>query len=180
MDRRPLLASVGACLRYPGGELSLNLSRLRNLASEQDATAVQEAVDDFEKFLRWRGLAALCETYTRTFDLQPSCVPYLGVHLFGDESFKRARLLTGLADAYARCGLDPGRELPDHVAVVLSWVPVASEEEWEDLARYCLVGPLDDMTTAVRSTDNPYRHLLAAAAQLVRAEVDGAREAAHA
>jgi nitrate reductase delta subunit len=103
-------------------------------------------------------------TYTSTFDLAPSCTPYLGIHLFGDENPDRARLMVGLRLAYQRVGMAPDPvELPDHVAEVLRFAARDDVSEREDLRRFVLVPALQKMSDLLAPTANPYRHLVAAA-----------------
>ncbi|HEX6200854.1 MAG TPA: molecular chaperone TorD family protein, partial [Thermoanaerobaculia bacterium] len=115
-----------------------------------------------------RSFDELEDLYTRTFDLTPVCAPFLSVHLFGQESFRRARLMTGLEEAYRRAGYDRGTELPDHLAVVLGAAEVFPDDEWRELVEQVLALPLARMKGALAggpadgSPRNPYRHLLEA------------------
>ena len=36
------------------------------------------------------------ELYTATFDVTPACVPYVSIHLFGEENFKRGEFMAAL------------------------------------------------------------------------------------
>lgn len=104
--------------------------------------------------------------YTSTFDLAPSCSPYLGTHLFGDESRDRARLMVGLRAA----GIE-GNELPDHIAEVLAFAPRFGEDEWNDLVVLVLEPALTKMDALLRATSNPYREVVAEALALCRGEM---------
>lgn len=106
-------------------------------------------------------LPQLQQTYTQTFDLAPSCSPYLGTHLFSEDSRDRARLMVGLRGAGVK-----GDELPDHIAEVLAFAPKFKEEEWRDLVTLVLAPALKKMDALLRDTANPYRHLIAATAAL--------------
>ncbi|HMX62237.1 MAG TPA: molecular chaperone TorD family protein [Candidatus Sumerlaeota bacterium] len=110
------------------------------------------------------------EVFARTYDLNPSCPPYLSVHLFGEESFKRAILMTGLAAAYDRAGFDRGSELPDHISVVLRFAPQFGAEEWDDLARFCLPTPLVRMSALLDPAKNPHRHVITALRAILKAD----------
>ena len=105
--------------------------------------------------------------YTSTFDLAPSCTPYLGIHLFGDENPDRARLMVGLKLAYKRLGIEPSTELPDHIAEVLEFAERDDVEERDELRQFVLVPALTKMHGILSPTANPYRHLVAAALQQV-------------
>jgi nitrate reductase delta subunit len=109
-------------------------------------------------------LAEQQSTYTATFDLAPSCTPYLGVHLFGDENPDRARLMVGLRMSYRRTGLEStSGELPDHIAEVLAFADREDVEEHDELVQLVLRPALTKMNEILAPTSNPYRHLVAAA-----------------
>ena len=76
------------------------------------------------------------ECYTGTFDLAPACTPYVSVHLFGEESFKRATLMAALNVRHAEAGLAGDAELPDHIAVLARFAAQAGEEERRELAEF--------------------------------------------
>ncbi len=165
-DPRTAVAALAGLLRYPDGSLEGRVRDARASVGTVDA-GLAGALDRFVDETRRLGPARHEELYTRTFDLSPSCVPYLSVYLFGAGSLERGRLMSGLAGAYRRTGHDPGGELPDHVAVVLAWAPRAPREEWRELVDHALRGPLRQMGRTLEEAGNPYRHLLAAAATAV-------------
>ena len=111
----------------------------------------------------------LAEIYTSTFDLAPSCSPYLGVHLFGDENPDRARLMVGLRLAYQRIGMSEGDELPDHIANVLAFAAQDSEER-DELMQLVLLPALQKMSAILAPTSNPYRHAVSEALHLCGGE----------
>lgn len=110
--------------------------------------------------------------YTSTFDLAPSCSPYLGVHLFEEDNLGRGRLMIGLRSSYVAGGIDPGAELPDHIALVLAFAPRFSLEEWPDLVRLILLPALERMERTLAGTTNPYRHLVSATRRLCLAATE--------
>jgi nitrate reductase delta subunit len=136
-----------------------------------DGTPAAVDLVRFDSAMDGQPLDALRELYASTFDLSPVCVPYASVHLFGDESFKRARLMGGLADAYRRAEFDPGGELPDHIATMLRFLPQMTTEEQQDLARLVLQPAVDRMAQALFGSRNPYRHLLDALRSVLAASV---------
>jgi len=177
-DRRAA-AALGALFSYPRRErFAANLAHAegRLLAAGQEAAA--EALGAFERAVARLDLEDLEDLYTRTFDLTPVCVPFLSVHLFGQESFRRARLMTGLEEAYQRAGFDrteaavgEGRELPDHVGVVLRAAEVFPPDEWRELVELAMAKPLARMAGALApgggARANPYRHLVEAVRRLL-------------
>jgi nitrate reductase molybdenum cofactor assembly chaperone NarJ/NarW len=172
---RSALAALAPLFCYPGEELAGQLAAAR----ETIAGAVPEALEPFERFAGWAATAApaeLAQTYTTTFDLAPSCPPYLGVHLFAADSPERVRLMVGLRQVAERAGREAPAELPDHLAEVLAGADAFEEEEWRDLARLCLEPALQRMAAQLEATANPYRHLLAAGQRLAAAEVSSSGE----
>lgn len=167
---RHAAAAIGALFAYPRQErFAARLARAegRLLAAGEDEAAA--ALDAFERAVARLSFQELQDLYTRTFELSPSCVPYLSVHLFGQESFRRARLMTGLEEAYGKAGFDrasEGNELPDHLGVVLRAAAVFSEEEWRELIEMAMARPLAKMAGAL-DPKNPYRHLLEAVRRLL-------------
>ena len=160
LRRRPHAAALGRLLAFPrppafAADLDAAEALLRDAVPEAAACLAA-----FRAEAGALGADALEDLYSRTFDLAPRCVPYLSVHLFGAESFKRAPLMTGLDDAYRRAGLDRGGELPDHLAVVLAFADAFAAEEWDELCTLCLPRPVAEMRADLAAAGNPYRHLL--------------------
>lgn len=167
---RRAAAVLGPLFAYPRRErFATQLARAEGglLAAGEDAAA--SSLDAFERAAARLSFQELEDLYTRTFDLSPSCVPFLSVHLFGQESFRRARLMTGLEDSYQKGGFDRsegGNELPDHLGVVLRAAEVFSEDEWRELVEMVLARPLARMAGAL-DPKNPYRHLVEAVRRLL-------------
>jgi nitrate reductase delta subunit len=166
---RRAVAALGPLLAYPRRErFATDLARAEGRLLEAGAAEAAEALEAFERAAARRSFDELEDLYTRTFDLTPVCPPFLSVHLFGQESFRRARLMTGLEETYRRAGYDRGTELPDHLAVVLGAAEVFADDEWEELVEQVLALPLARMKGALSSGPangpprNPYRHLLEA------------------
>ena len=156
---RVALERVAPLLRHPDGLFPLHLRDAMERPDPDLAAFAEEA--------RRCALAELQSVYTSTFDLAPSCSPYLGIHLFGDESRDRARLMVGLRMAYRREGSAGDAELPDHVAEVLGFATRFAEDEWDELTRLVLVPALTRMDELLRNSVNPYRHVVAAALRAI-------------
>ena len=152
---------LGALLAYPHDELGGELLDMREVLATMCPEAAG-AISDFLGEVGGLSLDRVEEIYTRTFDLNPQCVPYVSVHLFGEENFKRSQLMAGLAEAYSKAGHAWGLELPDHIAVILRFAPNFGEDDWQDVVQYCLLGPLGKMIRQLERSANPYRHLLRA------------------
>ena len=152
---------------HPEGDVLERVADARDLlqAGGRHHGPRPRAARQLDRFLdraRSLGPERLQEVHGRTFELSPSCVPYLSVHLFGDGSFRRARLMAGLAESYHRAGFDRGGELPDHLGLVLRFAPHMDGDEWRELVRFCLVPALPSIAAGLEGTDNPYRHVLEA------------------
>ena len=175
--REELYPLLGELLAPPDSRLNERLAQARRLAAEVDARAAED-LESMGHEMRALEEGDRAELHSRTFELNPACILYLSVHLFGEESFKRANLMTGLDQAYQSAGFSRGNELPDHLGAVLRFAPHFSAEEWDELTALCLAGPVAKMHESLQQSTNPYRHLLAAVRGLVNLEC--AREAAHA
>jgi nitrate reductase molybdenum cofactor assembly chaperone len=165
IDRRPgasfaeALSSLAPLLEYPRASSIAEALRCRAALSGEHPEAAS-AVGRLLEWLANEPLETQQEVYTRTFLVMPSCVPYVSVHLFGDESFRRGRLMADLREAYDRAGFDAGTELPDHLAVLLRFAPRLASDELDELVRYCLVSPVTKMAARLERTRNPYLHAL--------------------
>jgi nitrate reductase delta subunit len=147
-------AKLAPLFRYPDANYAAKLHVAKTAVPELDAFAREIAQLDLE---------SQQAAYTMTFDLAPSCSPYLGVHLFGDENRDRGRLMVGLRLSYDRAGIANDGELPDHVAEVLAFADRADRDEWRDLESLVVKPALKKMDEILRPTANPYRHLVSAA-----------------
>ena len=64
------------------------------------------------------------ELATGTLDLSPAAAPYVGFQVWG-ESYQRGAFMAQLNRAMAELDIDPGGELPDHLAPVLRYLAAA-------------------------------------------------------
>ncbi|MCC7360667.1 MAG: molecular chaperone TorD family protein [Anaerolineales bacterium] len=88
---------------------------------------------EFAAFAERTPLAQLEEVYTGLFELDATCHPYIGYHLFG-ESYKRSAFLLALKERYRAHGIQSGVELEDHLALVLRYLAaIDSAPEVEEM-----------------------------------------------
>ena len=157
---REVCVRLGRFLEYPVTDFREDV-----LVCAQEIEPVSErAAECLKRFysrIKRMELSLWQEYYVRSFDLMPSCPLYLSVHLFGVESFKRAELMAGLSEAFG-CQAEPFRELPDHLAVVLTKNRLLSEEDWGELVAMCLVPALGGMIKQLKQEENPYSLILEA------------------
>ena len=169
---KTLLAAYGALLEYPGPELHGRCGALLEAltgAAPEAAPPMRQFMEKISRLTR----AELEEQYTRGFDLAPQAVPYLSVYLFGPEGTQRGPFMAGLNGAYAEAGFDAGQELPDHVSLVLRFLPQAGDEDYEALRAWCLLPPVRQMARDLGRAANPYGHLVHSLAAFLAAPSDG-------
>lgn len=114
--------------------------------------------------------AARQEAYTAAFDLAPIASPYLGDHLFGATA-ARHLFLAKVKQLFRAAGVDPGIELPDHLAAVLRLVALApSSPDLEDLVADGALPAARKMLALLVEARSPYAEpLQAVVATLERA-----------
>ena len=88
---------------------------------EPYSTEAALLLSSFGDFSQAVTLGCLEEAYTRAFDLNAAFQPYVGYHLFGD-TYNRSPFLLGLSNLYRQHGFSAGKELPDHLTVVLRFL----------------------------------------------------------
>ena len=127
----------------------------------------------FCSFVEQTPPARLEELYTGTFDLQAVCYPYVGYRLFGD-NYKRGMLMARLNAGYRERGFSAGKELPDHVAVILRFLASVSEDEFsQGLLHDGLIPAVDTMVKAFGDqSDNPYAGVIHALLLVLRGPDD--------
>lgn len=157
-----LLASL---LEYPGPGFDAHLA------------AAAPAAPGFVRQMHTLSAEEREELFSATFDINPSCVPYAGIHLFGEENFKRGEFMAALFARYEETGFAPNGDLPDHLANLLRFAARANDAERRELAEFCLLGPLQKMTASLDRT-NPYHSLLESVRAALEDELPGIRPAA--
>lgn len=158
--RRDILGAFADLLAYPDTDPTPAARRCRALAGRRSA----RHLDAFLARLAGARPQEMEEAYAATFDLQPTCAPYVGHHLCGDGP-RRGLFLARLAGVYREDGFEPpaGGELPDHLSVVLRYLSVVPGGEARDaLLRDGLVPALDRMLDAPGDPAGGYRSVLAA------------------
>ncbi|TSA32891.1 MAG: hypothetical protein D4R65_08815 [Verrucomicrobiaceae bacterium] len=157
-----LLASL---LEYPGPGFDDRLD------------AAESAASGFVRQMRALSAEEREELFSSTFDINPSCVPYAGIHLFGEENFKRGEFMAALFARYEETGFVPNGDLPDHLANLLCFAAGAEDAERRELAEFCLLGPLQKMTASLDGT-SPYQALLESVRAALEDALPGIRPAA--
>lgn len=146
---------------YPNDRIFLTVADLLGLTSQSN----EQVFEDLEKFsnsIANLTIPELKELYTRSFDLMAVCSPYIGIHLFGEDNYKRGGLMAKLNDEFQRRNFQTNKELPDHLAVILRFLVISNEEEAKEIVEYFLRQPLEKMISILNETKNPYLYLLKA------------------
>ncbi len=156
-----LLDTFAGLLEYPhGGEADLAARGASALAGVHPEAA--SLLGGVRAFLAETSSTRAEEVFTATFDLQATCAPYVGFHLFG-EGYKRRVFLSGLIGMYSSRGFSAGRELPDHITVVLRFLAgPADDEDARILMEDGLAPALSKMIGAFGDSGNPYGDVLRA------------------
>ncbi|MCP3988146.1 MAG: nitrate reductase [Actinomycetia bacterium] len=107
------------------------------------------------------------ELHTRTLDLSPAFVPYVG-HVTWGENYRRGEFMADLKRDMTEHGVDLGGELPDHIEPILRYLAVVPEPRADLLE--VLPGAVTTMESTLAAADkaNPYRHVLAATVAVVQ------------
>lgn len=141
MIREPIEGRVfqlfAELLDYPRAPLAGAAGECASLVASRSAEA-EASLREFESFAAITPLTRLEELYTGVFELDATCHPYIGYHLFG-ESYKRSAFLIALKEHYRPYGIGCGTELPDHLPVVLRFLAVDEDmAEIEEMIREAL------------------------------------------
>ena len=108
-------------LDYPNDREGL-LASYGSLASHLEQEGLPSPALPFASFVQGSTLAELQEDYVANFDFNPAAAPYLAHHLYGDNQ-KKGAFLIRVKQEFGRHDFTPeGCELPDHLAVLLSFL----------------------------------------------------------
>ena len=150
----------GEILRYPTPSLHNQVDECVSLLTYLDMDAVS-LLNEFRAILQITTLERMEEIYTRTFDLQAICHPYVGYHLFGNGS-QRGMFMAGLIEHYNVCGFSAGNELPDHLGIMLRFASNSTTAERKELTSECIAPAVKKMVSGFEDGSNPYREVLQA------------------
>ena len=149
-------------LEYPSDDWDSRLEAARAALHEAGLADAGHHLDRFAAAMVARTSAAREELHAATFDMSRQCVPYVSIHLFGEENFKRGAFMAALNARFAALDFSTGGELPDHLAVLLRFLgEAADEDERHELVEHVLFGPVGRMMASLPET-NPYRDLVGA------------------
>jgi nitrate reductase delta subunit len=140
-------------LEYPSPDLDVarTARECRDLVRDASPEAVV-LLDEFISFAERTPRDTIEEIFSATFDLNASCHPYVGYHMFG-ESYPRSLFMVELKDLYRSYNFSHGLELPDHLGVLLRFLSTCDDAEARDeIARDAILPTLGPMTLAPETT----------------------------
>lgn len=146
---------LAEALGYPRPGL---LDELRTGLAELGKVPGRDGLAAFVKKIGRLSLEQWEELATATLDLDPAAAPYVGFQVWGD-SYQRGAFMAQLNRAMAGLDIDPGGELPDHLAPVLRYL-AATDQPLPELAGH-LKTALGKMIAILREKErgNPYIHI---------------------
>ncbi|MBI4317456.1 MAG: nitrate reductase molybdenum cofactor assembly chaperone [Chloroflexi bacterium] len=124
---RRILGLFADILDYPKPGLDAVVRESESLLSSRSPEAAA-LLNGFGAIVSETPPENLEEVYTGTFDLNATCYPYVGFHLFG-ESYKRSVFMLELKQRYRADGFGIGAELPDHMSMLLRYLSICDDEE---------------------------------------------------
>lgn len=161
---RRILALMAVLFEYPREGTVGAARELAALMPEAlpDGAEAAALAGGFLAFIETTRAEKIEELYTSTFDLAPSCCPYVGVHLIGDNQRRRV-FLVRLRERFRAHGFSAETELPDHLAVLLRFLSaVGDEDEARVIAGDGVIPAVEKMAGTLLSAGNPYGSLLQA------------------
>jgi nitrate reductase delta subunit len=155
---------VALGFRYPSPD---SLRSLNEAITSIPRSVAGREMTDFVEAVGRLSLGEWEELHTRTLDLSPAFVPYVG-HVTWGENYRRGAFMADLKRDMEHHGVDLAGELPDHIEPVLRYVAQVAVP-LSDLVDV-LAGSVREMSSTLASADkkNPYRHLLAATLAVVQ------------
>lgn len=124
--------------------------------------SIAEPMQSFVTFAASQTPEALEELYSQTFDMTPATTFYFGYQLFGDNP-KRSAFMVTLEEAYQADGFSSGRELADHLGVLLRFLGIARDADFvTPLLQECILPTLEKMEAILKKDKNAYGLVISA------------------
>lgn len=157
-EKERSLGTLARLLSYPG-EHYMQLVEMLYLIVQAPLPEAAKGISEFGQFVEQCNEFELEETYTRTFDVNPSCALEIGWHLFG-EDYMRGQFLVRMREELSKYEIAENGELPDHLIHALPLLAAMPEEEAQPFAHACVFPALHKMREALEKSESPYRHVI--------------------
>jgi nitrate reductase molybdenum cofactor assembly chaperone len=157
-ERARSLGTISRLLNYPDDHY-LPLVELLYLIVQTQLPEAAQGISAFGQFVEQCVEHELEESYTRTFDVNPSCALEIGWHLFG-EDYMRGQFLVRMRVELAKYEILESSDLPDHLTHVLAVIAAMPDEEAHQFTHACVFPALFKMQTSLEKNQSPYRHLI--------------------
>ena len=133
-------------LGYPMEDLA-EATRECEVLIKKETPEAAELLAEFRSIVEDTPLGHMEEIYTGAFDLEANWQLYTGFHLFG-ESYARSLFLLELKERFRAAGFPPPEgALPDHAAVLLSFLGVCDDrQQVDELIQEALLPTLNRLT----------------------------------
>lgn len=157
-------------LDYPQPGME-GLVRQAIIKLQSDSPRAAEMLSGFQQFVKQVPQAQVEELYTKTFEVQGVCYPYIGHQLFG-ETYKRSWFMARLNQEYRLWSFPIGQELPDHISVVLNFLALGIQYEFsQTLLKEALVPAMEKMVDEFgQDEENPYHLVIRAILHVLRGD----------
>jgi nitrate reductase delta subunit len=160
---------VSLLLQYPDEGFCRSLPFIEETLDRLPNSSARDVLVRFISYLQATPLLCLQETYTRTFDLDPSTCLNLSYHLLGD-SEKRGNVMAGLRQIYHEAGFETiTGELPDYLPLMLEFLSECPECDGAGML-WSYLGAVEKPAGVLKDSGNPYALLLEVVGDIVRSE----------
>ncbi len=161
-----LLNAFSRLLCYPD-EFTAQTSEFLYVVMQGELPEAAGAMAKFGEFVEQHEAWEMEETFTSTFDVNPTCALEVGWQLFGEE-YARGMFLVRMREELRKYGLPESVELPDHLSHVLAIVAAMPDDEASRFVHACVQPAVEKMNEAFKEKASPYRHVIASLAAVLK------------
>jgi nitrate reductase molybdenum cofactor assembly chaperone NarJ/NarW len=150
---------ISLLLQYPDEGFRRSLPSFEACVEHLPHSSARDKLVQFITYLQATPLLRLQETYTETFDLDPSTCLNLTYHLLGDGE-KRGNVMAGLQQIYFEAGYETiAGELPDYLPLMLEFLSECPDSGGAGML-WSYLGAVEKPAGCLRDSGNPYSLLL--------------------
>lgn len=182
-DTKSQLKLISVLLQYPDEAFSRSLPSVTESIDTLSLSPSKEKLLQFVAFLGGKPLIRLQETYTETFDMNPSTCLNLTYHLLGDGE-NRGKMMADIQQIYHQAGYETiTGELPDYLPLMLEFLSESPESN-RPCELWSYLNPVEQLAGLLKDAGNPYSLLLDIVSDYVRkytpqADIDTEYEDVH-